>query len=348
MGAGTDAKEHDDDKHAGMPGRPSRIHVQSAAEQRLQIPAAVEQAHSDERKLPLDKRPVYWRGRDWRDYDWKEQKFTARQGRRWCLQAQTLAAGPLTPIDQRPHDGCAGAAVASCLRANLAIHRGGDPGPLNWPFIWGLARERDAQLRDRRSGLLGEALWVVNNYDTPDADNPPSADEASATGVLKQVRGLAREFKLEPRQLGQGRKIQGVVNLGAWLGDWSAWLHAYGPIVANMMIEPEKFNRLKQEAKIEYQPGQVSDGALTNIYKAHAVTIVGYLGIEDQQYPDSFVVLNSYGDDWGDGGYAYLRVRTARQCLTSGYGLLLREHLAYAKGGIASTAGAARSFLFQG
>jgi hypothetical protein len=346
MGAGGNVREHDEDTHcSAVDDQPRRIRVIPEA-QLVQIPPEVERAHFEERRRPIDRRPIYWRGIDWRDYDSAAREF---QGPRCAPQEERRQARVSPPVeerrrtmryrelasqDQRQTRSCAGFAVAAALRANVAIHRAEDPGALNPYFIWGLARERDVQLADRRGGLLNEALWVVSTYGTPNAGDGPTAEDVACTGLTRRIPDFALEFQGSdgPRRASQ-RKIQGFVTHATWLGDAAAHLHAFGPVVAKLMVERRAFNHLGREATITYRGGQVHDGQLTNLYAGHAVVIVGYLPYDHPTHPDSFVIVNSYGPEWGDGGFAYLPVETARQCVVASYGLVLREMLGYAWGG---------------
>jgi C1A family cysteine protease len=46
----------------------------------------------------------------------------------------------------------------------------------------------------------------------------------------------------------------------------------------------------------------------------HAVAIVGYR-------PGRFIVRNSWGTDWGDGGFAYASAAYAQEAFTEAYGV---------------------------
>jgi hypothetical protein len=352
MGALGRATEHDEDKHlSANDDRPSRIRV-LPKEQLIQLPPGLEEQHRAERRLPEEKRAAYWRGIDWRDYDPAIKQFRSfRRGpdRRGqdrsaaCAnppgeidQRTTLRRRALESRDQRGTDSCAGFAVAAALRANIAIHRREDPGALNPFFIWGAARERDAQLRNPRGGLLSEALAVINSYGTPKEGQGPTAEDVLKTGLTRRIREFAVDFQGDNGPVRASQlKIQGYVDTSIWLGEMSAHLHAFGPVLANLTVERAVFNNLTREnATITYKPGQVFDGQLTTIYAGHAVVIVGYLPFDHPTHPDSFVVLNSYGTGWGDEGYAYLPVETAQLCVVASYGLQLREVVGYERGGV--------------
>ena len=56
----------------------------------------------------------------------------------------------------------------------------------------------------------------------------------------------------------------------------------------------------------EYQPKTKHGG--------HAVALVGYT-------PDRFIVRNSWGTSWGDGGFAYASLAYAQDAFTEAYGI---------------------------
>jgi hypothetical protein len=271
------------------------------------LPPQTDLAHR-RRRLSKKSRPVYWEGIDWRD----ELKRCGRPN-------------ALDPSDQRKTRTCVGHAVASALRANIAIHRGVDPGPLNPFFIWGLARERDYQTRDGRAGLLAEALNVVSLYSTPRSNEPPTLRQVEQVPITPDLHRYARDFTKSPDEASL-HKIQGFVNLGQYLGDYSAWLHAFGPIVVRVTIDRDSFDDITDGGRpqLTFDPSAAIDGTLSLRYNSHPFVVIGY-----RPGTDSFILQNSFGPRWGDNGCCYIDVPTAQRCFVAGYGLLFREHLGY-------------------
>jgi hypothetical protein len=313
-------------------GDPEPQEVRLIARQLLpSVPPAVDAVHEKARRKHEKKiRPVYWQGIDWR---------------------QKLAAlghpAALDPQDQGAQDTCSGFAVVHALRANIAIHRNQDIPDLNPYFVWGIARERAKRPGVGEFDLLLEALRVVNNYGTPSGPDPTYA-EVTKGSFVRRLNGYALEFRG-----GRGpedasvRKVQSIVDLGVWLGDWSSWLHAYGPIVVRMVVDRVKYAKVTPENPYleDYEPGHAFDGELTTRYASHDVVVVGYVSVEDDnpRRRDSFIVMNSYGKGWGENGFAYISVPEAQKSFRAGYGLLFREHLGYTWAG--RPCAAARSAL---
>jgi hypothetical protein len=272
------------------------------------VTAQVNEAHRAMR-VNRDERPLYWAGVDWRN----------RLG------------NVLEPFAKPRERNCAGFAVAGALRANLAVHgageRVGDPGQLNPYFILGLAREDHPLLRDGRRRMLHSALSVVNLYGAPPLGVGPQGIKEIETPFRAQA---PRYFDAAKRN-----KIQSHVDLGGFLGDWSAWLRLMGPIIVQMNIDQELFDFdhvTREKPLIGYRPGLMAKNGRSDKYAGHCVVVVGYIPDEPEQpelMRDTFVVMNSFGPEWGDRGFGYIKVDTAKKCFIDGYGLIFREHLGY-------------------
>lgn len=297
--------------------RPHRVRL-LPPELMPQVPPAFEKAWTRDRTKKKG-RPVYWTGIDWRD----------------LLRTELALPGALTPGNQGKEDTCFGFAVAHALRANIAIQRKTDIGMPNPFFIWAAARERVKRLGPGHPNYLLEALSVVNNYRTPKGRSP-SFREVQGGSFLRALPRHALEFRASQPKAGVTHKLQSIVDLGSWLGDWSAWLHAYGPIVVNMTVDRERYDAVTPRNPVltGYRGGMAFDGELTTKYGGHDVVVVGYKPVTDPRYPDSFVFMNSYGTAWGDGGFAYVSVDEAQKCFRRGYGLLFREQLGYTREGM--------------
>lgn len=290
------------------------------------IPPHIDKQH-EQRRLEPDpcQRAVYWRGIDWR-------KELAQDGR----------AEALTPLDQGGNDTCVGFAVAHALRANVAIHRNLDVGALNPYFIWAIARERvrgvDRGGQPLPELFLLEALRAVNNYGTPSLELGPRYEDVIRDSYLRRICADALESRSErDREDAALRKVQSIVDLGCFLGDWSAWLHATGPIVAHICIDRPSYGKVSANDPVMrgFEPGRAYDGELSRRYGGHTVVIVGYNAVdhENPNLRDTFTLMNSYGPNWGDGGFFYVPVDDARLSFRIAYGLLLREHLGYDRHG---------------
>jgi hypothetical protein len=255
-------------------------------------------------KRLLDKPAGYWRGIDWRD-----------DGR--------LADARRDIYEQGRVRDCVGFAVASAVRWHAILAGRGDPGRLDPFLVWRLAQERNPHSRSPAWGLLEDALMVTSNYGIrPWRSNEPEVPFGDATKVVNANQDAYLDDYWK-------QKIQGFVNLGAYLGDWGLYLHARGPIVVQMNVAPQTFATaptLTYPEEQEILKTLPKDGHAPEGWSSHAVVVVGFRDAFDKAHPSSFVVLNSYGAGWGDGGYGYIDVKTAQRAFVRGYGLVLREH----------------------
>jgi C1A family cysteine protease len=92
-------------------------------------------------------------------------------------------------------------------------------------------------------------------------------------------------------QSGQ-RRIAAYFNLQKDLDQWRKWLAFHGPLLAGLSVDATWDNATDTHGRLDrFQPKTVRGG--------HAVCIVGYT--DDKR----FIIRNSWGASWGDGGFAY-------------------------------------------
>jgi len=70
-----------------------------------------------------------------------------------------------------------------------------------------------------------------------------------------------------------------------------------------------------QSAKVVYEPDSISLGG-------HAMTIIGY---DDDKYDGAFEVINSWGEDWGNEGYMWIRYKDFAESVRYGFELVFDE-----------------------
>jgi hypothetical protein len=88
-------------------------------------------------------------------------------------------------------------------------------------------------------------------------------------------------------------RIASYFNLHKNMANWKAWLAGNGPILAGLQVDASWDAAAATQGRIEnFQAGTVRGG--------HAVCIVGY------RADGWFIVRNSWGTAWGDGGFGYL------------------------------------------
>jgi hypothetical protein len=159
----------------------------------------------------------------------------------------------------------------------------------------------------------------------PFITRPTTFVEAEGTS-LKAALDIARKFGVvrdSTLPFGSGRlfsgsantfyaiaarlKILAYFNLGSNQTEWRIWLATKGPILTRLNVDDTWYASTDNAGNMdEYLPETMRGG--------HAVAIVGYR-------PGRFIVRNSWGTDWGDGGFAYASAAYAQEAFTEAYGV---------------------------
>jgi hypothetical protein len=104
-------------------------------------------------------------------------------------------------------------------------------------------------------------------------------------------------------------KIASYYNLGVEPRAWRSWLAAHGPVMVRLDVDDAFYDAASTSGVLSrYNAG------LT--YGGHAVALVGYTSRR-------FIVRNSWGTGWGDGGFAYATNAYASAAFTEAYGVAL-------------------------
>ena len=141
------------------------------------------------------------------------------------------------------------------------------------------------------------ALNVARKYGcVTDTDLPMS-------GKLSKLSSAAFYAKAAPF------RISSYHNLGRDLEKWRAWIANQGPILTRLGVDRTWDRATTTGGHLaQYMPNTVRGG--------HAVCLVGYT----KTY---FIVRNSWGTGWGDGGFAYASDAYAKDAFTEAYGAVL-------------------------
>lgn len=207
--------------------------------------------------------------------------------------------------DQGQTGSCVGwAAADSVLRYHL-VRAGWLPeeGRLSARFIWMAAKELDeftsapTTFIEPEGTSLKSALDVARKYGAVlESDLPFSGGQLSPD--------TAQTFYMKAAR----RKIAAYVNLGPSSLAWRRWLASTGPILTRLNVDQTWFDATTNPHLAAYQPDTAVGG--------HAVALVGYT-------PQGFIVRNSWGEGWGDDGFAYASNAYAAQAFTEAYGVVL-------------------------
>jgi hypothetical protein len=209
--------------------------------------------------------------------------------------------------DQGATGSCVGWATAdSVLRWHLVrAGRIAEADSLSVRFIWMAAKELDefqsapTTFIEPEGTSLKAALDVARKYGAVlEADLPFSGGRLFPAD--------AAVFYAKASQL----KIASYFNLGNNPTSWRRWLASNGPILTRLNVDAVWQNARREPRLRTYRPETASGG--------HAVALVGYDAT-------GFIVRNSWGEGWGDKGFAYADDAYALAAFTEAYGVTLAQ-----------------------
>jgi C1A family cysteine protease len=173
---------------------------------------------------------------------------------------------------------------------------------LSTRFQWMASKETD-QYTSRPSSFLEvagtwikAALDVARAYGTVPDDLLPFASGALARGSETTFYATAAQ-----------RRIASYHNLQLDPGQWRRWLASNGPIAVALNCDDAFFDASAANPQLDVYvapPG----------WNGHACALVGYDG-------DRFTIRNSWGERWGDGGFAYASTGYCLAAFQESYGV---------------------------
>jgi C1A family cysteine protease len=154
-------------------------------------------------------------------------------------------------------------------------------------------------------GIPPEKYWGYEVDDSAFDNEPPQFCYSFA-----QNYQMVKYFRLDPlREIGRDNSDERHVILT----QIKAVLAAGFPAVCGFLYDPEQDDKsgeiaLPLEAKInEFKTRQKEVQSSSSNFAGHAVLVVGYSDIKDVKgLRGAFLFQNSYGKDWGDGGFGWL------------------------------------------
>jgi hypothetical protein len=171
-------------------------------------------------------------------------------------------------------------------------------------FIWMAAKESDEFVTQPTTFIeddgtsLKAALDIARKYGAvPDRVLP------FKTGKL--YPNPAKTFYALAAKL----KIKSYFNLKTNLGNWRTWLATQGPILTRLDCDATWDAATENDGVLDVYQEQTARGG-------HAVALVGYTQTH-------FIVRNSWGRYWGDGGYGYASWSYAQAAFTEAYGVTI-------------------------
>jgi len=173
---------------------------------------------------------------------------------------------------------------------------------LSTRFQWMAAKETDQFVRQPTSFIesagtsLKSALDVARRWGSVRDRDLPFKSGKLYVGEEATFYAIATQLK-----------IASYFNLGSTLGNWRTWLANNGPILTRLDVDSTWDKATATKGKLTtYRPTTARGG--------HAIALVGYT-------TTGFIVRNSWGTNWGDGGYAYASNAYAGKAFTEAYGV---------------------------
>ncbi|MGA8891698.1 MAG: C1 family peptidase [Anaeromyxobacteraceae bacterium] len=209
--------------------------------------------------------------------------------------------------DQGATGACVGwAATDGVLRYHLVkARRLRKDQRLSPRFTWMASKETDGNTQrpetfiEKAGTSLKAALDVGRRYGSVlDSLLPFDVDHLMFTGDVDHFYAAASQ-----------RKVAGYYNLGRSLRAWRTWLASHGPVVGAIGVDDSWHRAGRSKGRLDrFRPSSIEGG--------HAVCVVGY------RADGRFIVRNSWGRGWGDGGFAYATDAWVRAAfLAESYGI---------------------------
>lgn len=206
--------------------------------------------------------------------------------------------------DQGRSGACVGFAAAGVLHWHYrqAGLLGGDEQP-SPRFLWMANKETDYLISYPTTFIESAgtqtkfALRVARRYGCVLESTLPMSGELSALSV---AAFYARAAKY---------RIGSYHNLGRDLRQWRRWLSCQGPILVRVAVDRTWDRATATAGSLDAHLEDTGRGG-------HAACLVGYTA-------SRFIVRNSWGENWGDAGYAYASDDYAANAFTEAYGAVL-------------------------
>ena len=207
--------------------------------------------------------------------------------------------------DQKKTGACVGFATAD--------------GVLRWHFT-------QAKKISKKQSLSVRFIWMANK-ETDDFTKYPTTFLESAGTSTKLALRVAQRYgcvlehmlrmdgKLSPLRpkiffsIAAQLRISRYYNLGVNLDKWRLWIDKQGPVLTRLDVDRTWKNATQTK-------GRLSKYNKAKLYGGHAVCLVGYT-------PDYFIVRNSWGEKWGDKGFAYASNEYASEAFSEAYGAVI-------------------------
>src|SRR6266511_2942065 len=268
--------------------------------------AVPERTGSDDVHRILNCEPSRNQDRDWRFDTAAAAGLLSAAAAGGIAASVDLRADWWTVGNQGPTGYCVGWACAdSLLRWHLVKEGTIKPNEMVSPrFVWMASKETDVFVAspttfiEREGTDIKSALDVLRKFGAVREDVLPFGSGRLYGGTSDEFYAVAAELK-----------IRSYFNLGLNHQRMRTWLATNGPVAIRLVVDETWRNLFEGSGELaQYRPAMNPGG--------HAAVLVGYT----QPY---FIVRNSWGTAWGDGGFGYASPEYLRDAVTETYGIVL-------------------------
>jgi C1A family cysteine protease len=192
--------------------------------------------------------------------------------------------------DQEDTGSCVGWAVAEGVMRYHFVTAGrlGQDEHLSPRYVWMSSKETDSFTSRPETFVEGAGTALKTAMDVCRKFGIVTETSLPFHVATKMYTGNENTFFAAAAQ----RRVLSYFNLRKDPDQWRAWLAGHGPILAGLSVDATWDGAAATHGNLDtFNPSTVRGG--------HAIAIVGYL-------PNGrFIVRNSWGTAWGDGGFAY-------------------------------------------
>lgn len=199
---------------------------------------------------------------------------------------------------------CVGFGVADgLLRYLFTKNKSLNPGErLASGILWQAAKETD-EFTDQATtfiALEGTSIKAALNF----AQNKGIVRESVVPFGTLYTKDAATFYRLAAQL-----RLSGIYNLGKNINNWKQWLNTSGPICVAINVD-SSFQDCPDN-------GMLDNYNVNKIYGGHAICFVGYTD------DDRIIIRNSWGENWGDKGFAYASIDWIMKASLEAYGAVI-------------------------
>ena len=227
-----------------------------------------------------------------------------------------LRAPWYTVRDQGRTGSCVGWALADSVLWRQLVRAGRltEADRLSPRFMWMAAKEMRAKLTE----VKGEPAWHPTTFLEQGMTDVKSALDVARTFGAALEQDLPWDDGLYPGEIERfyasaaERRITHYYRLdpeqepAAWFGHWRRWIAQHGPVLIVVGVDRSFYDGAALLDRF--------DAASTS--SQHAAALVGY-------GPGGFLVRCSWGEGWGDGGYAVATEAYLAEANVESYGVVV-------------------------